>query len=348
MVEPILPSSGGLVEPIVQRCAGLDVHKMVVVATVLLERPDGSVWHQTREFKTFREGRRALASWLTGHGVELAVMESTGNYWKSIYRELDAQELKVYVVNARHVKQVPGRKSDVSDSQWLASLGRCGLLRPSFVAPVDFQQLRLISRHRQKVKRMYASEKNRLQKVLDDAGIRLGGVVSDIHGVSAQEMIKGLIAGESPKRLIGYARGRMKSKRRELAEALDEPLSDRHRLLLQELHGHLGFLESQLQRLEQQLFSGMEPYRRDWQLLQTIPGMDALSSAMLLIEIGVEMERFGSAERLSKWAGMCPGVEESAGKRKPVRTPKGNRMVRQLLVEVANAAITPSVKLVAP
>lgn len=169
------------------------------------------------------------------------------------------------MVNARAVKQVPGRKTDVNDSQWLAALARCGLLKPSFIAPVDLQQLRLIGRHRLKLKGMAAGEKNRLHKVLDDAGIRLGGVVSDIHGASAQAMIEGLIGGKPPQQLVQQARGRLQAKRDPLLQALDEPLSERHRLLLQEIRDHLGFLEPPMQRLEEQLLAGMAPYQRQWQ-----------------------------------------------------------------------------------
>jgi transposase len=327
-----------MVEPIVKRCAGLDVHKMSVVATVLIEQGEGNLVEQTRAFGTFHHDRQALCDWLKEQRIELAVMESTGTYWKSIYAALEAAGLPSYVVNARHVKRVPGRKTDVGDSQWLASLARFGLLRPSFIPPVDLRELRLITRHRMKLKGQLASEKNRLQKVLDDAGIRLGGVVSDIHGVSAQAMIDGLIAGQPVAKLVTYAKGRLQAKQTLLAAALDEPLSEHHRLLLQELHRHIGFLEQQLQTLDEQIFAAMVPYQRSWQLLQTIPGIDELSAALLIAELGVEMSRFGSAEQLAAWAGMCPGQNESAGKRKPVRARKGNRVLRQILCEVANAA----------
>ncbi len=199
-----------MIEAIVKCCAGLDVHKMVVVASVLAEQADGSLQQRSRQFGTFRAQRQALCAWLQAQKVELAVMESTGNYWKSIYAALESAKIEAYVVNARHVKQVPGRKTDLNDSQWLASLGRCGLLKPSFVAPVDLQQVRLISRYRLKLAGQRASEKSRLHKVLDDAGIRLGGVVSDIHGVSAQAMIEGLIAGRRLDELLRCSRGRLR------------------------------------------------------------------------------------------------------------------------------------------
>lgn len=170
--------------PIVKRCAGLDIHKMIVVATVQSTLEDDSVAEETRSFGTFRKHRRQLCRWLTKHEIELVVMESTGIYWKSIYGSLEDAGLQTFVVNARHVKQVPGRKTDVQDSQWLATLGRYGLLRPSFIPPKDLRELRMLTRQRQKLQSMLSAETNRLHKVLDDSGIRLGGVVSDIKGVS--------------------------------------------------------------------------------------------------------------------------------------------------------------------
>ncbi len=191
-----------MIEPIVKRCAGLDVHKMKVTVTALLEQEDGSVREETREFKTFRKHRRQLCRWLKKLGIELAVMESTGNYWKSIHDSLDAAGIRSWVVNARHLKQVPGRKTDVLDSKWLAIVGRIGLIRPSFVPSKDFGELRVITRQRQKLMASLSAEKNRLHKVLDDAGIRLGGVVSDINGASSRAMIAGLIEGRPPVELV--------------------------------------------------------------------------------------------------------------------------------------------------
>jgi transposase len=327
-----------MIDPIVKRCAGLDVHKMKVTVTVLIEQEDGSVEEETREYKTFRNHRRQLARWLKRLGIELAVMESTGNYWRSIHDTLDAEDIAVWVVNARHVKQVPGRKTDVVDSRWLAILGRMGLIRPSFVPSKDFRELRLITRQRQKLMASLSAEKNRLHKVLDDAGIRLGGVVSDINGVSSQAMIAGLIDGKPPSELVTYAKGRLKKKTPELLEALDEPLSERHRMLLRTIQEHIRYLESQIQALDEYLFSQLTPYHRQWEILQTLPGMDRVSAAILLVELGTDMRRFGGSANLASWAGLCPGNNESAGKRKSGRTRKGNRAVRRVLCEAANAA----------
>lgn len=324
--------------PIVKRCAGLDIHKMIVVATIQLMLEDGNVVEETRSFGTFRKHRRQLCRWLKKHDIELVVMESTGIYWKSIYGSLEDFGLQTFVVNARHVKQVPGRKTDVQDSQWLATLGRYGLLRPSFIPPKDLRELRMLTRQRQKIQSMLSAETNRLHKALDDSGIRLGGVVSDIKGVSAQDMITGLIEGKSPEELVGFARGRLKSKVAELFDSLDEPLGERHRLLLYTIHHHMGFLAEELRHIDEYIFEAMAPYQQQWEFIQTVPGIDQIGAALLLVEIGVDMERFGSKENLASWAGMCPGNNESAGKRKSGKTRKGNCAVRRILCEAANAA----------
>ena len=327
-----------MIEPIVKRIAGLDVHKMVVVGTVLIEEEDGSIKQETRQFGTFKRDRRQMCEWLKGHGVELVVMESTGIYWKSIYATLENAEILAYVVNARHVKNVPGRKTDVSDSQWLAALARMGLLKPSFIPTKDLRELRIISRQRMKINQALSAEKNRLNKVLDDAGIRLGGVASDIDGVSAQEIIEGIIDGKPVEELIACARGRLKAKTDDLRACLDEELSERHIFLLKKLQKHIRFLKSELEDVDAYLFEAMSPYQKQWEILQTLPGVDKVAAMVLIIEIGIEMERFGSADQLCSWAGMCPGNNESAGKRKSGKTRKGNHAIRSILCEIANAA----------
>jgi len=311
-----------LVEPIVQRCAGLDVHRRIVVATILIEEPDGSLKEETREFGTFRKYRQQLAQWLKANDIELTVMESTGIYFKPIYAELEAAGLKVQVVNARYVKQVPGRKTDVKDSQWLASLARCGLLKPCFIPPQDLRQLRLVTRYRLKLQGQLAGEKNRLHKVLDDAGINLGSVVSDINGVSAQLIIQGLIDGKPLKDLVQCAKGRLKAKKAEIEASLDGTLSSRHLFLLKCIQDHIRYLEQELNQIDMTLFEAMRPYQKQWELLQTIPGISQISAAMLIAEIGIDMQQFGSVKKLASWAGMCPGNNESGGKKKRFHSKK--------------------------
>ena len=324
-------------EAVHERVAGIDVHRMKHVVTILIER-DGVVSSQTREFGGFKRDMRALVGWLQEHRIQQVVMESTGVYWKSVFSHLEAAGIAALVVNAYHVKNVPGRKTDVSDSEWLAQLARFGLLRGSFIPPKDLRELRIVSRYRRKLSAVAAGEKNRLHKLLDDAGIKLGGVVADIDGVCARKMVEGLIEGRAPEQLSALGRGRLKSGREVLQAAMDGDLSARHRLVLTMVLNHLRYLEQQLDELDRTLVAAMKPYAGAWGLLQTIPGIDQISAAMIVIEIGDDLRRFGSASRLASWAALCPGNNESAGKRKSGRIRHGNPIVRYLLCEAANAA----------
>lgn len=323
----------------IHRCvAGIDVHRMKHVVTVLIEGDDGTVTKHRHEFGGFKRDLKALVAWLSAFKVELVILESTGIYWKSVFAHLEAAGIAAWVVNAHHVKHVPGRKTDIADSEWLAQLGRFGLVRGSFIPPKDLRELRLVSRYRKKLAGVLAGEKNRMHKLLDDAGIKLGGVVADINGVSARQMIDGLLAGQSPQALAALGRGRLKHTREELEASLDGELSARHRLVLESVRNHVRYLEAELAKLDAYLLAAMEPYAWAHRLLQTIPGIDEIAAAMILIEIGDDLSRFGSAARLASWAALCPGNNESAGKRKSGKTRKGNSTVRYLLCEAANAA----------
>ncbi len=325
-------------KPIFRRVIGLDIHQAKISACALSEQSDGSVTIEMREFGGFKRDRRALAQWAREFGPEIVVMESTGIYWKSPYAALEREGIVAWVVNARHVKNVPGRKTDVADAQWLATLARSGLLHGSFIPPANIRHLRLIARQRQKLGGMLAAEKNRLHKILSDAGIRLGVVVSDIHGQAARDMIKALIAGKPIADVLDLA-GRLRASREELFEALQpEELSDVHLFVLTEIMAHIEELEARMGRFEQALLQGLSAWQPQLTLLQTIPGIDAMGAAMLLVEIGAEMQSFGSAERLASWVGICPGNNESAGKRKSGKIRKGNAWVRRLLCEFAQAA----------
>ncbi len=319
---------------IVSSCAGLDVHRRQVTCTLVRE---GS--SETREYAAFHSQLKEMAQWLQVQRVDLAVMESTGIYWKPVFACLENAGIEGRVVNARHVKQVPGRKTDVCDSEWLAELGRCGLLRPSFIPPRDLRELRLLTRYRKKLSGMLAGEKNRLHKILDDSGIRLGCVVADIDGISARAMVDALIDGSlAPEQIAEKAMGRLQKKKDVLKLALEGEISDRHRLVLQKISGHVKWLQRQIAMIDGQIVAAMRPYQEEWKLLQTIPGFNVISAAMLIVEIGVDMSRFGSKDRLCSRAGMCPGNQESAGKRKTGKTRKANNYVRSLLCEVANSA----------
>lgn len=324
--------------PLYRQVAGIDVHRMLHVVTVIIEQSDGTIEHMSREFGGFRRDCRALATWLVEQNIELVVMESTGIYWKSLYAHLERAGINVWVVNAHFVKHVPGRKTDMSDSQWLAVLARFGLVRGSFIPPQDLRELRLLSRYRRKLIAMRASEVNRLHKILDDGGIKLGGVVSDINGLSAREMVAGLIDGKPINELLNMARGRLKLKREDLQAALDGDLTARHKFVLKHIHAHIDILDHDLAELDAYLLGAMAPYQWAHRLLQTIPGIDQIASALILIEIGDDMTRFGSPDRLAAWAALCPGNNESAGKRKSGRIGKGSSIIRYIMCECANSA----------
>ena len=297
--------------------AGIDVHKKQVTCTVIKESLEGALSKVSKEFLTFRNELKKMGEWFKNEGVELSVMESTGVFWKSVYETLEDFEIPTFVVNARHVKTVPGRKTDVMDSEWLAELGRAGLLRASFIPPRDLRELRLITRYRRKLIQMKAAEKNRLHKILDDAGVRLGCVVSDIDGVSARSMIEALIENKiRPDEIANLAIGRLKKKREDILLSLDGRLSDRHRFLLRQIQFHIKKLDEQISSIDALVVEAMAPYCKEWQLFETIPGIDKIGAAMLLAEIGIEMNHFASKEKLSSWAGMCSGNNESAGKKK--------------------------------
>lgn len=325
-------------ETLHKRVAGIDVHRMKHVVTTLIEDETGSIGKQTREFGGFKRDLKALAEWLRALGIQLVIVESTGIYWKSVFAHLENVGLTVWVVNAHHVKHVPGRKTDVADSEWLAQLGRYGLVRGSFIPPRDLRELRLVTRYRRKVSAQLAAEKNRMHKLLDDAGIKLGGLVADINGRAARAIVDGLIDGLPPEQLILLA-GRLRAPRDALLASLDGDLSPRHILLLTQLRAHVRHLEERLAKLDAYLIEAMAPYEWAFKLLQTLPGLDEIGAAMILVEIGDDLARFGSAERFASWAALCPGNNESAGKRKSGKTRKGNTTVRYLLCEAANGAI---------
>lgn len=323
----------------IHKCViGLDVHQAQITACAIIEDPDGATRIEQRQFGAFKRDRRALAEWAASLAPDEVVMESTGIYWKSPYAALEAVGIRGQVVNARHVKNVPGRKTDVGDAQWLATLARAGLLRGSFVPPAKLRELRLISRQRQKLVGQLASEKNRLHKVLTDGGIRLGVVVSDLHGQSARAMVKAIVAGQLPHEVLQLASRRLKASREELFDALAGELTDSHRFVLDELMRHIEEIEARIARFDARLLAGLASEENALILLQTLPGVDLIGAAMLLVEIGSDMEAFGSADRLASWVGICPGNNESAGKRKSGRVRKGNLYVRRLLCEFAHAA----------
>lgn len=303
---------------ILQRAAGIDVHKSIIVCTVLLVQADNTTKKITREFKTFRQNLSEMADYLKSFDLQLAVMESTSVYWRAPFEALENVGIPTWVVNAKHVKNVPGRKTDVKDSEWLAELAICGLLRASFIPPKDLRELRMLTRYRRKLSGVLSAEKNRTQKILEDGGIRLSSVVSDIDGVSARKMIqviidKGFI---TPDEVVELAHGKLKAKTAELMLSLDGKISDRHRFVLKQMRAHIESLQKQINEIDAQVVAAMQPYSQEWKLLQTIPGIDHIGAAMLLAEIGTDMAKFGNKDRFCSWAGVCPGNNQSAGKKK--------------------------------
>lgn len=321
-----------------KRVVGLDVHQAKITACAITEDDAGQTSVELAEFGGFKRDRQAMAQWVAAHGAEMVVMESTGIYWKSPHAALEQVGIVATVVNARHVKTVPGRKTDWADAQWLAMLARAGMRRASFVPPAQFRALRHVGRQRQQLIGILSSEKNRVHKILSDGGIRLSVVVSDIHGVSGRAMVKALIAERSPAEVLMLAGNRLKADRTELLDALDGELTADHRFVLHELIAHVEELERRIDRFDQYLLNQLAPYRSTLALMQTIPGIDAVGAALLLVEIGNDMSVFGSVDRLASWVGICPGNNESAGKRKTGRIRKGNPWVRRLLCQFAHAA----------
>ncbi len=327
------------IQPIFRCSVGIDVHLALICVCIIVADPGMEPTVYRREFGGFKRDRHAMAEWIAGFKPDIVVMESTGIYWKSPYAALEKAGIRATVVNAQHVKKVPGRKTDTGDAEWLAMLARwAGLLRGSFIPPEELRTLRQVGRHHQKLTAMRAMEKNRLIKVLSDAGIRITAVVSDAHGVAASAIIDCLLDGGTPEQALAHA-GRLHAKPEVLLASLQGELSADHVLVAKTIRNHIGFMNIQLADLESHLLDALQPHEAALQLLMTLPGVDRLSAAKLVVEIGLDMAAFGTSGRLCKWAGVCPGNDESAGKRKRGDTAPGNRYVRTVLCEIAWGAV---------
>jgi transposase len=319
-------------------CAGLDVHKKTVVACIRRLGPDGQAGDLVRTFGTMTGELLELADWLAAHAVVHLAMESTGVYWKPVFHLLE-DRFQILLVNAQHIKQVPGRKTDVKDCQWIAQLLQHGLLRASFVPPQPIRELRDLTRQRSQLVGERASVSNRIQKVLEDANIKLASVASDALGVSGRAMIAALIGGETePDRLADLARRRLRGKIPQLRQALKGRVTEHHRFMLRTLMDHVGHLEDLIGRLDLRIEEAMSPFAEAVERLVTIPGVNRRAAEVIVAEIGTDMTKFPSAGHLSSWAGMCSGNHQSAGKRQSGRTTPGDRWLRQVLVQVAWAA----------
>jgi transposase len=323
---------------IYDRCAGLDVPKKTVVACVRHLDPGGAVRKETRTFGTMTADLLELADWLKSEGVRYAAMESTGVYWKPIWHILEGAFERV-LVNARHIKNVPGRKTDVKDAEWIAQLLQHGLLSPSFVPPEPIRELRDLTRQRAQLVAEKASVAHRIHKTLEDADIKLSGVATDILGVSGRAMIAKLIEGETdPDRLANEARASLRKKVIPLRRALEGRVTGHHRFLLRMLTDQLRQLEDLIARYSARIEEAMRPFSEAEERLMTIPGVGRQAAEVIVAEIGADMGRFATAGHLASWAGLCPGNNKSADKRKSGRTTKGSQWLRTTLVQVAWAA----------
>jgi len=317
-----------------QRCCGLDVHQRSLTACVIT--PAG---RSTRSFGTMTRALLALADWLEEEQVTQVAMEATGVYWKPVYNLLESHELTLLVVNAQHIKAVPGRKTDVQDAEWIADLLRHGLLRGSYIPGREQRELRELVRYRKALVRERSAEANRLQKTLEGANIKLASVASDVLGKSGRAMLEALVAGTTdPEVLAALAKGRLRGKQAQLEQALRGLMGPHQRLLLAAQLRHVDFLDQQIAQLSQEVETRMRPFESAPDRLQTIPGVGRRTAEVIMTEIGDDMDRFPSAGHLASWAGMCPGNHESAGKRKSGKTRKGSPWLREALVEAGQAA----------
>lgn len=328
-----------MISPILKRCCGLDVHKDSITATLLKEGSQGKITKKVKEFGTYKEDVLKMKQWLIKEKCEAVCIESTGIFWSPIYDILH-EELKVSIVNARNVKNVPGRKTDVLDSEWLAELLRCGLLKPSFIPSKQLRNLRMKVRYRVSVLKQYQAEKNRVTKVLESAGIKLSTIASDAFGASGLLILKDLLEGSKNVLEIAQTSGkRLKADTVRIAQAIDGDLDNDKKFLLNEMKKHLEWLARKMMKLNDEILSSIEPYKNEWQLIQTIPAIDAISASAVIAEIGCNMEQFDNdSAHLSSWAGVCPSNNESAGKRKSSRLRKGSKQLRRALCEIANSA----------
>jgi len=325
-------------ELLIARCAGLDVHQATVVATVRVPDDQGGRQSVTQTFGTMTADLLALRDWLRAYGVTHVALESTGVYWKPVYYVLE-DRYTLLLINMQELKHVPGRKTDVKDSEWLAQLLECGLLKGSFVPPPPIRELRDLTRYRVQQVRDRAQEVNRLCKVLEDAGLKLTTVVTDVMGASGRAMLQALVEGTTdPTVLADLARGKLRKKLPLLQRALQGRFRPHHAFLIEQIFAKIDFLDETLQRLTTEIDSRLAPFEGMLTALDTIPGIDRIGAISIVAETGGDMSRFPSAGHLCSWGAMCPGQNESAGKRRSGKTRKGNRYLRRTLIQAALAA----------
>jgi transposase len=330
---------GGTMRPILYVGCGLDVHKRTVTACLLKIGARGEPSQEIRTFQTTTSELLQLADWLTQNDCQHVAMESTGVYWKPVFNILEGVCREVILVNAQHIKNVPGRKTDVNDSQWIAELLVHGLLTASFVPPREIRELRELTRYRKKLIQQRGDECNRIQKLLEGCNIKLASVATDVLGVSGREMLQAMVEGESdPARMAEMARGRMRQKIPQLTEALRGAMSDTQRWLLGQQLDRIAELDQAIVRLDEKIAELFAPFAHLIEKLCEIPGVSRRIAEVILAEIGMDMKPFPDADHLASWAAICPGHHESAGKRKSGKTRKGNPWLKAALVEAGWAA----------
>lgn len=318
--------------------AGLDVHRDSVTACFRHLGPKGGIVREKERFATTTSGLAVLAGWLSERRVELVAMEATGVYWKPVFYALE-DTFELWLCNARHVKKVPGRKTDLSDAEWLADVAAHGMVRPSFVPPRPIRELRELTRYRKTQIDTRVAEIQRLEKILQDAGIKLTSVASKVLTQSGRAMVEAMIRGEHDGAVLAeLAKGKMRPKIPALADAMNGHFGEHHAVAARRILDHLDFLDVTLAALTAQIDARVGAYRAVYDLLLPVPGFDRLTIDVVVAETGADMSRFPSAGDLASWAGVCPGNHESAGKRRNVGTPPGNRWLRRALIEAARAA----------
>jgi transposase len=325
-------------ELLYKHCCGLDVHKRSIAACVRRRLENGSVHQETRTFGTMPRDLLELSDWLAAEGATHVALGSTGSYWKPVYNILEGR-FKLVLANARHFKHVPGRKTDVQDCQWLAQLLQAGLLQGSFIPERPQRELRDLTRHRSQLVAEKNRAANRIQKILEDANIKLASVATDILGASGRDMLRALIRGETDStKIADLARRQLRSKIPQLRPALEGKVTEHHRFMLAELLAHLEYLEGRIEEVSRRIEEVSRPFAPAIAKVATLPGFDQRSAQNVVAEIGADMDVFPSAQHLASWAGVCPGNHESAGKRKSGKTTKGNRWLRSALSQSAWSA----------